>query len=133
MDELRRANSAAVIFLIAKGLEFLSTFRSLSYESGRIALVSHERRTPDETGGRESSWTTYSTQRLLLEKVGVLFLRRSSVVVLSYREHLRCVVSPAVRSRVLALFTPNFREGFPKIGVNALGVTKGVIEDPCCA
>ena len=48
---------------------------------------------------------------------------------LSYREHLRRIVTPNVRWRLLALFTPNSREGFPKIGVNALGITKGVIED----
>ena len=47
----------------------------------------------------------------------------------SYREHLRRTVARLVRSRLLALFAPNSGEGFPKIGVNALGITKGVIED----
>jgi hypothetical protein len=48
---------------------------------------------------------------------------------LFYREHLLRIVTPSVPWRLLALFTPNSREGFPKIGVNALGITKGVIKD----
>jgi len=55
--------------------------------------------------------------------------RHRDVFALSHREHLLQFLALNLRSGLLALFPPNSCEGFPKIGVDAARVTKGMIED----
>ena len=56
-------------------------------------------------------------------------LRRNSAFALSYREHLARVFAVNLRSRLLALLASNSGEGFPKVGINASRIAKGMIED----
>jgi len=50
------------------------------------------------------------------------------VFALSYREHFRRLFAFDLRPGLLALLAADSGEGFPKIGINALRVTKGSIE-----
>jgi hypothetical protein len=45
------------------------------------------------------------------------------------REYLSLILGINLRSCLLALLPANSGESFPKIGIDAFGVTKGTIED----
>ena len=55
--------------------------------------------------------------------------RHSSALVLLQREDISRSFTLALRQRLLALFTPNSGERFPKVGINAFRITKRAIKD----
>jgi hypothetical protein len=55
--------------------------------------------------------------------------RHSRVFTLSDREYLGRTFARNLSSRLLTLLPSNSGEGFPKVGINASRITKGLIED----
>jgi hypothetical protein len=68
------------------------------------------------------------------EEISLHTSRHGSVFALSCREHLLRVIAVNLRSHLLALFAPKSGEGLPKIGINARGMRKRMVEHRhhCC-
>ena len=80
--------------------------------------------------GAESHHHEHLLQELLLQaEVDHRTSRRSGVFALLYWEYLPRIVALNVHSRLLALLPSNSGESFSEVRINALRVTKGVIED----
>ena len=130
LDELKHANSAVDKLTKRQALRFVVTHDegsfSYSHQCRETALSSFEtEKEPPMRIGAESHHHEHSLRELRVKQE----LHALSVFALSDRKHLLGTVTLILHLRLLTLFTPNFDERLPQVGIGAARVTKGLIED----